>query len=246
LNVIKNIIPAVLLYDSLKYLAKFKKETIKARQEGDFEREREFILKSTGTWGRHLVKVFDIDLSVTGKENLPDSGPVVFVSNHQGYADIPVSFMALDKFQFAFVARDDLEKLPFYGKWMKQIRGVFLKRDDARASLRAINEGIDLLEKGFSLMIFPEGTRSRGGPVKEFKKGSLRLAVKPGIPVIPVTINGTYHIFEESGRVKKGVHVDLTIHPLIETKGMSKTESNDFAAVVEKIIRGDLAGQPVL
>ena len=240
MNVINNIIPAVMLYDSLKYLAKFKKEIITARREGDFEREREYILKSTGVWGGQLVKIFDIDLAVTGKENLPDSGPVVFASNHQGYADIPVSCVALDKFQFAFVARDDLEKLPFYGKWMKQIRGVFLKRDDTRASLRAINEGIDLLEKGFSLFIFPEGTRSRGGPMKEFKKGSLRLAVKPGIPVIPVTINGTYHIFEESGYVKRGVHVDLTIHPPLETKGLDKAEANDFAAKVEKIIRGGL------
>jgi len=241
LNVIKNIIPAFMLYDSLKYLTKFKKEIVKARHEGDFEREREFILKSTDMWGRHLIKIFDIDLVITGAENLPDKGPVVFASNHQGYADIPVTCATFDKFQFAFVARDDLEKLPFYGNWMKRIRGVFIKRDDTRASLRAINDGIDLLEKGFSLLIFPEGTRSRGDSMGEFRKGSLRLATKPGVPVVPVTINGTYRIFEEKGYVKKGMRVDLTIHPVLNTKGMDKVAANTFAANVEEIIKEGLA-----
>ena len=238
MKIFENIVPVIKLYDSLKYLKVYRKEISVARAAGDFEREREYILKSTSVWGKQLVKAYRIDLNVTGRENLPDRGPVVFASNHQGYADIPVTCAVFDKFQFAYVAKDDLTRIPLYGKWIKHIRSVFMKRDDLRESLKAINEGVVLLENGFSLMIFPEGTRSRGGPVGEFKKGSLRLATKPGIPVIPITINGTHRIYEDTGCIKSGEHVDIVIHPVIETKGMDKSVANNLASVVEKIVKG--------
>jgi 1-acyl-sn-glycerol-3-phosphate acyltransferase len=243
LKLFLNIIPAIKLGASLTLLAKYKKGIYKARLDGDYEKERDFILKSTTTWGNHLVKIYDIDLSVTGKENLPEKGPVVFVANHQGYADIPITCATFDKFQFGYVAKDSLTKVPFYGKWIKNIRSVFIKRNDSRESLMAISEGISFIEKGFSLMIFPEGTRSKGGPVKEFKKGSLRLATKPGVPVIPVTINGTHRVFEDNGYIKNGASVKIKIHPAIETKGMSKAEANNLSEEVEKIVRSGLVSE---
>ena len=238
MKILKNIIPIIELYDALKYLRPFKKEISKAEKAGDYEREREYILKAETTWANHLINTFDIKLNLNGKENLPDVGPVVYVANHQGYADIFLTCAVLNRFQFAFVAKDILQKIPLYGKWIKRIRSVFIKRDDARASLRAIDEGVRFIEKGFSLMIFPEGTRSKGGPVGEFKKGSLRLATKPGVPVIPITISGTFSIFEEYGYIKKGVSVDMIIHPAIETAGMEKSAANNLSAEVEKIVMG--------
>jgi 1-acyl-sn-glycerol-3-phosphate acyltransferase len=240
LKIIKNIIPAIKLVEALRRLGAFKKGILRAREENDFEKEREYILMATKTWGAYLVRVLKIDLRVTGKENLPERGPVVFVANHQGYADIPITCAALDKFQFGFVAKDDLTKVPFYGKWIRDIRSVFIERENSRESLRAIAEGIELIEKGFSLMIFPEGTRSKDGNVGEFKKGSLRLATKPGVPVIPVSINGTRSIFEAQGYIKNGAVVDLMIHPAIETKDMDKTAANNLSAEVERIIKEGL------
>jgi len=207
-----------------------------ARKTGDLEKERENILYCTSIWGKHILKTFDIKLNVTGKENLPDKGPVVFAANHQGFADIPVTCATFDKFQFSYIARDTLEKMPLYGKWIPLIRGVFIKRDSTRAALKTIDDGIALLEQGFSLLIFPEGTRKRSSKGGEFKKGSLRLATKPGVPVIPVSINGTYRVFEESGYIRNGMKVELVIHPPIETKGMDKATANNLAAEVEKII----------
>jgi 1-acyl-sn-glycerol-3-phosphate acyltransferase len=244
LIILKNILPAIKLYDSLKYISGYKKEIFDARKKGDFEREREYILKSTKRWGDQLVKVYDIQLNIAGKENLPDRGPVVFVANHQGYADIPITCAVLDKFQFGFIAKSNLEKLPAYGKWIENIRSVFIQRDDVRASLRAIDEGVGFIEKGFSLLIFPEGTRSRGGDFGEFKKGSLRLATKPGVPVIPITINGTHRIYEDHGFVKNGAHVDITIHPVIETKGMDRSAANNLSAEVERIIKAGISDKP--
>lgn len=235
----KNICFACWMYFNLRHLRYFHFKIKEFRDLGDDVKEREQILNSTLTWGSGIMKKYKIDLTVTGLENVPE-GPVVFVSNHQGYADIPVFGAAVKGKQIGFVAKTSLGKIPVFGEWIRDIRSVFIERDDPRASLKTIDEGIGLLNRGFSLVIFPEGTRSKGPKMGEFKKGSLRLATKPGIPVVPVTLNGTYHVFEEKGYVQNGAKVDFYIHPAIETKDLSKPEANNLAEKVEEIIRSKL------
>lgn len=223
------------LLNSLRYMNVNKKVIEDARAAGDFEREREYILKSTSVWGDIVFKMFGSELTVYGEENLPDHGPVVFIGNHQGYADIPTYFVALKKFQFGFVAKEELGKLPFFGKWIARIRSVFIERDDPRASLNAIKKGIEYINDGFSLVIFPEGTRSRGPDPGPFMKGSTKLATKPGVPIIPISLNGSYRMFEEEGRIR-GAKISLMIHEPIETKGMSREEEKHLSDRVEKIV----------
>lgn len=112
-----------------------------------------------------------------------------------------------------------------------------MEQEDVRASLRAVDEGLELLEKGFSLLIFPEGTRTKSDEVLIFKKGSLRLATKSGVPVIPITIRNSYRVFEESGYIKRGTRVEVLIHPAIKTDGMDKAAASKLAMEVENIIK---------
>ena len=235
MKIFANIPGGIKLIHCLKYLKENRKGIERARAAGDLEAEREYILRSTSTWGPMVLDMFGSTLTVTGKENLPDSGPVVFVGNHQGYADIVTYCAALTKFQFAFVAKDDLAKIPLYGEWIRTIRSVFIERDDPRASLKAINEGVKYIEQGFSLVIFPEGPRSKGPDPGPFQKGAIKLATKPGVPIIPVSLNGSYKMFEEEGRMK-GAHIDVIIHEPIETKGLSRKEEKELADKVEKIV----------
>lgn len=213
----------------------YKKEIEAARAAGDFERERQFILKATSSWGPMVMEMFGSSVNVKGIENLPDSGPVVMVGNHQGYADIFTYFSVFTKFQFSFVAKENLGNLPFYGKWIRRIRSVLIKRNDPRASLKAISEGIEYLKQGFSLVIFPEGTRSMGPDPGRFHKGSLKLATKPGVPIVPISINGSYKMFEEEGYLK-GARIDVIVHEPIETKNLSRDEERELNDKVEKII----------
>jgi 1-acyl-sn-glycerol-3-phosphate acyltransferase len=230
---------AVWMYFNLRHLRHYHFKIKKYRDLDDYEKEREQILNSTSTWGLCIMKKYKITLNISGLENVPE-GPVLFVSNHQGYADIPVFCAVLSKKQIGFVAKTSLGKIPVFGEWIRDIRSVFIERDDARSSLKTMEEGIGLLKKGFSLVIFPEGTRSRGPEPGEFKKGSLRLATKSGVPIVPVTLNGTYHVFEEHGYVKPGAEADFYIHPAIETKGLSKAELSGLPEKVEAIIRSKL------
>ncbi|WP_051280545.1 lysophospholipid acyltransferase family protein [Anaerovorax odorimutans] len=238
-KILKNIEYGIWMYWELISLAKYNKNIKKYRDLGDFDKERTEILKSTSKWGNDIVKKLGIQLTVTGLENIPKDRSVVFVSNHQGYGDIPIFGAAITNKQLGFVAKRSLGQLPLYGKWIQDIRSVFIERDDPRESLKAIDRGIELLKNGFSLGIFAEGTRSKGPEMGSFKKGSLRLATKPGVPVVPITLNGTWRIFEENGYASPA-KVDFFIHPAIETKGMSKLEANNLSERVEKIIKTKL------
>jgi 1-acyl-sn-glycerol-3-phosphate acyltransferase len=237
--VLRNLFFFIRLLAELRRLRGFRRNIAKYRASGDAELEQREILKTTSLWGDDLVRMLRVDLRIEGETRLPD-GPVVFVSNHESYADIPLFCAVIKNKQFGFIAKQNLSRLPVFGKWIADIRSIFIERDDARASFRSIEEGVELLRRGYSLVVFPEGTRNRGGPLGAFKKGSMRLAAKPGVPIVPVTHRGCFKIFEESGVIKAGARVRFYIHPPIETAGMSKQEAAALTETVENTIRAKL------
>ncbi|MGI6736850.1 MAG: lysophospholipid acyltransferase family protein [Anaerovoracaceae bacterium] len=241
MNIIKGLPGVVKVLFSLPELRHLKKEIDTARAAGDNAREQRAILDATIMWGSHLMRSFHVDLHVTGRENLPKTGPLVYVSNHQGFADIPTLCAVLTNVQFGFIAKDALRRMPLYGTWMRRIRSIMIKRDDPRASLRAIAEGIDYIEHGFSMLIFPEGTRARSGGMHEFKKGALKLATKPGVPIVPISINGTYEILEEKGYLCNNKRVDVLIHPPIPTEGLDRKAEKALTDQVFTIVHDGLA-----
>ena len=97
-----------------------------------------------------------------------------------------------------------------------------MDRSTLKGSAGAIIQGIKVLKEGHSLVIFPEGTRSRSDEMGEFKHASFKLATKPGVPIVPITIDGSYKIMEQNHNKITPSHVKLTIHPAIPTKGLSK------------------------
>ena len=236
MKILSNLPAFAKLVYCLKYFNPYKKKIEAAKAAGDYEEERKNILAATSSWGPMIMDMFGCDLVVEGLENLPEEGPVVIVGNHQGYADIAAYFAAFRKFQFGFVAKKELAKIPLYGKWMPRIRSVFIERDDPRASLEAIKAGIDLIEKGFSLVIYPEGTRSKGPIPGPFMKGSLKLATKPGVPIVPVSMQGTYKMYEQTGVIRPAT-IRIIVHEPIETKGLSRQEERELNDRVEKIVK---------
>ena len=242
MKVLRNLPAAKKILMSLAPIEPIKHRIEAARAAGDLEAEKAAVLDASYTWGTYLVEQFHATILVEGRENLPKpgGGPVVYVCNHQSYADIPALCHVLNTVQFGFMAKDNLKQIPIYGRWMKRVRSVMIKREDARASLRAIAEGVGFIEEGSSMLVFPEGTRSWGGPMHPFKAGSLKLATKPKVPIIPISINGTYKIFEEPGYFVNGKTVRMIIHPPIPTEGLDRKQEKALNAQVEAIVREGL------
>ncbi|WP_042142059.1 1-acyl-sn-glycerol-3-phosphate acyltransferase [Paucisalibacillus sp. EB02] len=185
------------------------------------------VMKATGT----IVQV-------TGREKVPE-GAVLYVANHQGLFDI-LSFLGhLDK-PIGFIAKKEINKLPIIRSWMGLLNCVFIDRTDRRQSMNAINQGIENLKNGYSLVIFPEGTRSKGAELNEFKPGSLRLATKANVPIVPVTINGTYKMLEENNGRVNGTSVSMTIHDPIFPENYASLKSAELAKELQDIVQSGL------
>ena len=240
MNIIKNLPSLSIIIRALLRVRKYKGSIDRARTEGDIEKEQALILKACQLWSAEVTEKLDIKINVIHPENLPERGPVVFISNHQSYADILAFLYVIKNHQIGFIAKESLEKIPVFGAWVKRIRGIFIRRGDTRASLATIKEGVSYLNEGFSLVIFPEGTRSRSSQMNKFKAGSFKLATKARVPIVPVTINGGYQIYETPGYVKKGNTIDFLVHEPIATAGLDRQQLADLPEQIEEIVREGL------
>ena len=221
------------IYMLLFYLNTIGYNRVKAK--GTQEDVDKFMFKIGKCWARNTLKITGTTVEIHGEENVVD-GPCLFVSNHQSYMDIPI-IVSIAKSHLGFVAKKELAEVPLFGIWIKRTRSLFLDRENTREAIKVILEGVNYLKEGHSLCIFPEGTRSKSNNVGSFKKGSLKLALKSGVPIVPVTIDGAYKILEENNRLRKA-HVIVTVDKPIYTEGMTKEEQNDLIDEIKsKIVK---------
>ena len=175
-------------------------------------------------WARSLVKLAGGKVTVVGEENLPQTGPVVFVANHQSNFDIPL-ILGYIKGKKGFIAKAETKKIPIVGGWMSYMQCVFMDRSNPRAAIKAIKEGVGIVKSGHPLVIFPEGTRSTDGNVNEFKAGSFKLAMKAEAMIVPITISGSYDMMKKGQKTVHPADVTLTISKAVPSTGYESTES---------------------
>lgn len=202
---------------------------------GDVRGRNEYIHKVTYLWAKFIIAIAGAKVNIIGLENLPKNQTILFVSNHQSNFDIPLLLSAIN-IPKGFIAKKELAKWPLISTWMKYINCIFMDRDNLRKSAESIVEGINLLKSGHSMVIFPEGKRSKGKAVGEFKGGSFKLATKSKCPIIPLTINGTYKLMEDNNNRVKGADIELVIHPPIDVANLSKDELEKLPETVHSII----------
>lgn len=205
---------------------------------GDKEAEK-LVNECVYDWAKYLVDNVGIDINVKGLENLP-KGNCLYVANHQSLFDIPVLLVAIGK-PMGFIAKKEMENLAIISSWMKAIHCVFMDRANVREAVKAINQGIKNLNDGYSMVIFPEGTRSKGPKVGEFKKGSMKLATKSKVPVVPITIDGTYKAREGNEKNKiKPAKVNIIINKPIYMDELTKEQQGSLAQDIREIIKSQI------
>lgn len=208
----------------------------KLRKEGKIEEHDRIVRTMVNNWALRLMKLAGATMEVTGKENIPE-GPVVFAANHQGYADIPLLLTQLDK-PNPLIAKKELEKVPLLRDWMTELNCIFIDRDNARQAMDSLKKANELLSEGYSVCIFPEGTRSKGGEIKEFKGGTIRLATRAKVPIVPCCIEGTYNMLEANKGFKiTPAKLQLHILPAIETADLSREEIKALDERLRSVIK---------
>ena len=191
---------------------------------------------------QHIQKIMkaalkggNVELTVTGKENIPEKDGLLLVSNHQGLFDVVALVTAWDKILCA-VYKIELKDLPLIKQIAASTKSYAMDRDDVRQSLTVIQGCTEQLKAGRNVLIFPEGTRSKNGNVMgEFHGGSFKCAVKAKADILPFAVIDTYKVLDQKGSGKMSCQLHyLKPIPYEEYAGMKTTE---IAALVKERIQ---------
>lgn len=153
-------------------------------------------------------------IKIFGQGHLPSGRPVILMANHQSYSDIPVLYSL--KGQFKWMADQALFNIPFFG-WAMRLAGyVPVTRGDAHRSLSSLEEAKRWLQRGISIFVFPEGTRSHTGGFGRFQTGGFRLAVSTGTPIVPVVLVGTRQLLPRGSWIfQLGARPEIHLLPAV-------------------------------
>lgn len=172
-----------------------------------------------------------------GRENIPTDRSVLYVGNHRSDFDIPITYVCFPN-PTGFVAKINIKKLHLISVWMKNINCVFIDRSSIKDGLKAIVASIDLVKRGVSICIFPEGTRNRtDSDLLPFKEGSLKIATKSGCPIVPMSINNSEMIFEKHFPWIKRAHVVVEFGKPIYVDQISKEQQKSLAPLVQNTVQ---------
>lgn len=181
------------------------------------------------------VKSGNIDLVVTGEENIPTEGGFIMYGNHQGLFDV-VALVATCKIPLAAVFKKELEGVPFLQQIIDCTKSFAMDREDVRQSLTVIQAVTEEVKKGRHYVIFPEGTRSKKGNVmNEFHGGSFRAAVKAKCPIVPIAFIDCFKVLDQKG--SKPVSVQMHILKPIPFEEYSAMKTTEIAAMVKARIQ---------
>ncbi|KUK37305.1 MAG: 1-acyl-sn-glycerol-3-phosphate acyltransferase [Thermodesulfobacterium commune] len=192
-------------------------------------------------WCKGLLKVLGIEIKVYQEVDLPKD-VYVFMSNHQSQLDIPVLEKVLEAYNIRFLAKKSLFNIPFFGWGLKALGYVPVEREDPKEGFKSILACVERLKEGVSLVVFPEGTRSKDGDLLPFKLGGFLIPIKAQVKVVPVSLWGTKDILPKGSlwlKVGKRRKVGVYLGAPIETTGLSLRDKQVLAQQVkESILKG--------
>ena len=205
-----------------------------------FEKRGYFAHWCARMWSRLILRTTRVGVDVHGLDRLSPGRTYVFVANHQSIYDIPILFWSLP-FQLRIIAKESLGRVPFLGWHLRRTGHMLVNR--ARPDRTAIFSWASALTvNGLSLIVFPEGTRSRDGRVGRFKGGSFYLALEAGLPVVPLSVVGSRHVMLKGRLATYPGRVRLVVHAPIDTSALGGTDPRTFGERVRHIIAPEAEG----
>lgn len=188
-----------------------------------------------GWWARFIGGITPMLLTVTGRENIDHTQSYVVVANHQSVYDMLAIFGHL-KMNLRWVMKKQLRKVPFLGYSSVRVGNVFVDRSNTKAAIKSIADAKESIKGGVSMMFFVEGTRSMDGKLGKFKKGAFIMALEMGLPILPVTVDGTAQILPPTTWNLFPGRASMTIHKPVDISGYTKENMGELMANVKEII----------
>jgi 1-acyl-sn-glycerol-3-phosphate acyltransferase len=189
-------------------------------------------------WAKMLLVFAGARVKVVGLEKLDPQRSYVVCPNHVSYMDTPVLLANLP-LNFRFLAKQELFSIPFIGGHLKRAGNISVPLEDPRAALRVLSAaGKGMKERGLTMLVFPEGGRSESGELEPFKDGAAYLAIKGGVPVVPVAIIGIRDILPMHSHYLRPGRVTLRIGDVIETEGMTPGDRTELTEQLYTGIQG--------
>lgn len=180
-------------------------------------------------WARTLLRISGVTVEVD-LGGMDPKGHYVFIANHQSLVDIPILFNTLWDNNIRFVAKHTLFEIPIYGKALGDAGHINVDRSNRRAAMKTLNEGVELIKRGVSPVIFPEGTRNTElDTLMDFKTGGMIMALKSGVPVVPIVMANTGIVLPPGKKwVRNQYKVRLKALPVIDPAKYTLKERDQF------------------
>ena len=189
-------------------------------------------------WSKITCRIFLLGIKVEGREQLDKHQSYVFLANHQGYFDIFLVYGYIGH-NFKWMMKEYLRKIPFVGVACAASGQIFV--DDTRAGIaKAVERSRKTLQRGMSMVIFPEGTRTYDGQMAEFKRGAFMLSNEIELPIVPMTINGSFKVFSRKAKSLTRGTLKLSIHQPIQPEYYKSKPTKVFMKEVWNIINDSL------
>lgn len=195
------------------------------------------------SWSRNLIRQADISIETAGRENLVPGETFVVMSNHQSHYDIPTLFQSL-RIPLRMVAKKELFRIPLMAGAMRASGFVEVDRNNGASAIKTLSTATTQLEDAVSIWIAPEGTRSKTGRVGPFKKGGFYLALRSGMRILPVSIDGTRFALPAGAlTVVRGATAHVTIGAPIDSSTYGKARITELVAAVREAIERPLPAE---
>lgn len=197
------------------------------------------LLSSTGNlaftiskaWAHIVLAVTFVRPRIRGREKIVRGRSYVIISNHQSEYDI-LSIVTTLGIQYRWIIKKELRTVPLFGYALYASRNIFIDRGDHEQAMHSIRHGLERLPDGVSVLFFAEGTRSVDGHIGPFKKGGFIVALERGLPILPVTVNGSRRVLPKKSLVFTPGPIEVVVGDPIETKGWSK---DDMEGLMQKV-----------
>ncbi len=184
-------------------------------------------------WARLFCRIAGVRVQIEGAELLQANTGYIYCANHLSQFDI-FSFQGFFPFSFRWLAKEELFKVPFLGWAMTNAGSIAINRSHGREALKSLQQAAERIKAGTSVLIFPEGTRSADGTLQPFKGGAMLLAIKAGVPLVPVAFVGSYAVLPKGALLVRPGTITIKIGTPVMVTGYSSKDKQELAITIHQ------------